>query len=217
MNNFVVIKGKRDRLAIYLDDKVDFQTLKNSLGMKIFEAKDFIGNANMAIEFVNRKLKDREENELLEKIKENCELKITYVFSEKKDAKKIEIENIEKPITCEGKTKYYHKTLRSGDKIEYSGNLVILGNVNPGSIVRATGNVIVLGFLNGTVFAGLSGEKDAFVGAIYMNPVQLAIGNIIISPKQEKILDTNKVKKDSDFKIAYLKDGKIVFEDIGKK
>ena len=202
MSNYVILKGKKDRLSIHLNNEVDFLAIRDSLVEKIKEARSFIGHGQMAIEFTNRKLSELEENVLIDLIKSNSDLNITYVFSEHSE----EPEKIKfiKAITEEGFTKFYRGTLRSGNKLEYDGNIVVIGDVNPGALIRAKGHVIVLGFLNGTVYAGQAGDRDAFVGATHMNPVQLVIGNIIAEPMQKKILDTNKVDRKSGFKIAYI-------------
>ena len=198
MSNYVILKGKKDRLSIHLNNEVDFLAIRDSLVEKIKEARSFIGHGQMAIEFTNRKLSELEENVLIDLIKSNSDLNITYVFSEHSE----EPEKIKfiKAITEEGFTKFYRGTLRSGNKLEYDGNIVVIGDVNPGALIRAKGHVIVLGFLNGTVYAGQAGDRDAFVGATHMNPVQLVIGNIIAEPMQKKILDTNKVDRKSGFK-----------------
>ncbi len=51
MSNQVIIKGKNDRLVIALNPKSDFLELCDILKTKILEAKNFIGNSRMAIEF----------------------------------------------------------------------------------------------------------------------------------------------------------------------
>lgn len=183
MNNYVILKGKKDRLVIHLNSEVDFLTLRDSLVEKIQEAKNFIGNVHLAIEFSNRVLTELEENVLIDLIKLNSDINITYVFSESGSGinKKEKIKFF-KAVTEEGPTKFFRGTLRSGSKIEYDGNIVIIGDVNPGAMLRAKGNIIVLGHLNGTVYAGLDDDKDAFIGANYMNPIQLVIGSTIAKP-----------------------------------
>lgn len=42
-----------------------------------------------------------------------------------------------KTLAQEGKALFIGGTLRSGAKLESEGNIVIIGDVNPGSIVRA--------------------------------------------------------------------------------
>ena len=56
MSNHVIIKGKNDRLVIALDPSIDFLDLCDILKTKILEARDFIGNSCMAIEFSGRAL-----------------------------------------------------------------------------------------------------------------------------------------------------------------
>lgn len=216
MSNYVILKGKKDRLVIHLNNEVDFLSLRDSLVDKIIEARNFIGQGQMAIEFTNRKLSELEENVLIDLIKSNSDLNITYVFSESDSGTADRIKFV-KAITDEGFTKYHKGSLRSGSKLEYDGNLVILGDVNPGAIVKAAGNVIVLGFLNGTVYAGANGDKNAFVGSTYMNPVQMFIANILAPPMQKEILETNKVDRRGGFKIAFLRDKEIVIDDFSTR
>ncbi|MGI6064878.1 MAG: septum site-determining protein MinC [Bacillota bacterium] len=71
------------------------------------------------------------------------------------------------------------KTLRSGQSIKHSGNVVILGDVNPGAEVVAGGHVIVMGALRGMVHAGAFGNENATVTAFCLNPIQLRICNYI--------------------------------------
>ncbi len=215
MNNYVILKGKKDRLSIHLNNEVDFLAIRDSLIEKIKEARTFIGNGQMAIEFTNRKLSELEENVLIDLIKVNSDLNITYVFSENSDdPEKIKFV---KSLTEEGLTKFFRGTLRSGNKLEYDGNIVVIGDVNPGAIIRAKGTVIVLGFLNGTVYAGQNGDRDAFVGATHMNPIQLVIGHTIAEPMQKKILDTNKINRVGGFKIAYLSGKEIRIDDFSTR
>ena len=59
----------------------------------------------------------------------------------------------------EGKTKFLKKTVRGGQLINYSGNIVIIGDVNSGAEVYAGGNIIVMGRIKGQVHAGVGGNK----------------------------------------------------------
>lgn len=71
------------------------------------------------------------------------------------------------------------KTLRSGQSIKHSGNVVILGDVNPGAEVVAGGHVVVMGAVRGMVHAGAFGDENATVTAFCLNPIQLRICNYI--------------------------------------
>jgi len=77
-------------------------------------------------------------------------------------------------------------TVRSGDRISSNGNLCIIGDVNPGAIVSAKKNIYVWGKLLGIAFAGKSGNKNASIASLYLNPIQLRIADVIaIGPKDK--------------------------------
>ena len=80
-----------------------------------------------------------------------------------------------------------HKgTVRSGERISSNGNLCIIGDVNPGAIVSAKENIYVWGKLLGIAFAGKSGNKNACISSLYLNPLQLRIADVIaIGPKDK--------------------------------
>lgn len=222
MSNQVIIKGKNDRLVIALNPKSDFLELCDILKTKILEAKNFIGNSRMAIEFSGRKLTSEEEDILIGILTENSNIVISYIFTEKNEKKpkdkksKDQAMDLSKfnPLMEEGKTHFYRGTLRSGAKIESDGSVVVIGDVNPSSIIRARGNVIVLGRLNGTVYAGLNGDEQAFVTAIYFNPIQLTIGMKTKTDMQKEILDSSRVNKKNKFRIARIKNQEIVIEEL---
>ncbi len=214
MSNHVIIKVKNDRLVIALNPDIDFLDICDILKTKILEAKNFIGNSRMAIEFSGRALTNEEENKLIGIITENSNIVISYIFSKRTDSEEeMDLENIN-PLIEEGKTHFFRGTLRSGSKIESDGNVVVLGDVNPSSIIKARGNVIVLGHLNGTVYAGLGGDDRAFIGAIYFNPIQLTIGMKTITDIQDEILDSSRVNKKSRFKVARIRNQEIVVEEL---
>lgn len=214
MSNHVIIKGKNDRLVIALDPDISFLDICDILKTKILEARNFIGNSRMAIEFSGRALTNEEENILIGIITDNSNIVISYIFSKREDSnEEIDLEHLN-PLIEEGKTHFYRGTLRSGSKIESDGNIVVVGDVNPSSIIKARGNVIVLGHLNGTVYAGLGGDDRAFIGAVHFNPIQLTIGMKTITDIQNEILDSTRVDKKSKFKVASIKNQEIVVEEL---
>ena len=214
MSNHVIIKGKNDRLVIALDPDISFLDICDILKTKILEARNFIGNSRMAIEFSGRTLTNEEENILIGIITDNSNIVISYIFSKREDSdEEIDLEHLN-PLIEEGKTHFYRGTLRSGSKIESDGNIVVVGDVNPSSIIKARGNVIVLGHLNGTVYAGLGGDDRAFIGAVHFNPIQITIGIKTITDIQDEILDSSRVDKKSKFKVASIKNQEIVVEEL---
>lgn len=74
-------------------------------------------------------------------------------------------------------TLYIRKTLRSGQRVVFAGNVVLLGDLNPGAQIEADGDVIVLGQLRGSVHAGCEGDEEATVIASSLKATQLRIAD----------------------------------------
>jgi len=107
-------------------------------------------------------------------------LKIDSAF-----VKEHEIKNNLLLFNSKKKDDILHKgAVRSGERISSNGNLCIIGDVNAGAIISAKKNIYVWGKLQGIAFAGKSGNKNASIAAIYLNPLQLRIADVIaIGPK----------------------------------
>jgi septum site-determining protein MinC len=101
---------------------------------------------------------------------------------------------------------YIKRTLRSGSAIHSDGDVVILGDVNPGAEVTAVGDIIIWGVLRGTVHAGLTGDATVRICALRLQPTQLRIGAIVARPPDGKQRDA--VGPQS----AYIQDAMIVVE-----
>lgn len=75
-------------------------------------------------------------------------------------------------------TLYIHRTLRSGQSISSEGNIVIIGDVNPGAEIIAKGDITVWGILGGIAHAGSDGNAYSKIRALKLNAIQIRIGNI---------------------------------------
>jgi septum site-determining protein MinC len=104
----------------------------------------------------------------------------------------------------EGAAKWVKGPLRSGGKVSYEGNVVVMGDVNPGAEIVASGSIIIWGRLRGVVHAGAEGDESAVVCALELLPTQLRIaGEIAVSPKKQG---------KSQPEVARLKDGHLTAE-----
>lgn len=95
--------------------------------------------------------------------------------------------------------KFIKKTVRSGEKVSSSGDIAILGDVNPGAEVEAGGNVYIFGSLRGLVKAGI-GKKECEIRALFVQTPRIEVCG------EEKIFDRN--EKFYNFRLIY-KNGKI--------
>ena len=72
-------------------------------------------------------------------------------------------------------TLYLQQTLRSGQTISYDGNIVLIGDTNPGSEIVAKGDITVWGILGGIAHAGARGNNCAKIRALKLNAIQIRI------------------------------------------
>lgn len=72
-----------------------------------------------------------------------------------------------------------YRTLRSGEKIAYEGQVVIMGDVNPGAEVTAGYNIFIWGSLKGSAYAGMPDHEGAVIAALHLAPIQLRIAGYI--------------------------------------
>ena len=72
-------------------------------------------------------------------------------------------------------TLYLRQNLRSGQTMSYDGNIVLVGDANPGSEIIAKGDITSWGVLGGIAHAGARGNDFARIRALKMNAIQLRI------------------------------------------
>ncbi|MBQ3180083.1 MAG: septum site-determining protein MinC [Firmicutes bacterium] len=110
-------------------------------------------------------------------------------------------------INFSSDTALLHRTLRSGQTVRFGGNIVVLGDVNPGAEIIADGHVVVMGALRGMVHAGAGGNKRATVTALSLLPTQIRIASYITRPP-DGVLSPDVYQPET----AFLRDGEVVIE-----
>lgn len=100
------------------------------------------------------------------------------------------------------------RTLRSGQNLHYDGNVVIMGDVNPGAEIVASGHVLVMGSLRGLVHAGATGEEEATVTALTLAPTQLRIAAHITRPPDDNDPDIANLPE-----VARIKNDAVIIEE----
>ena len=84
-----------------------------------------------------------------------------------------------RPLAVGVSTLYHRGTLRGGQALHNLGNLVVIGDVNPGAELVASGDIVVFGALRGVAHAGAQGDRSARVIALELAPTQLRIATLI--------------------------------------
>lgn len=83
-------------------------------------------------------------------------------------------------------TLYHSATLRGGQTLHHAGNIVVVGDVNPGAELVATGDILVFGRLAGIAHAGARGDENARIYALDLAPTQLRIATHIAADERAK-------------------------------
>ena len=107
-------------------------------------------------------------------------------------------------------TLYLNQTLRSGQTVNYEGNILIIGDAHPGSEIIAGGDITVWGILGGIAHAGSNGNVTSKVRALKLNAIQLRIAGLYA--RRNDTLNVPYVQKSNEFtpEEALIEDGKIV-------
>jgi len=116
-----------------------------------------------------------------------------------------------KGVSQKKSLKIINKTLRSGQKVEYDGDILILGDVNSDAYVVSSGSVIVMGNLRGVVHAGANGDETAVVMALKLRPQQIRISNYIARSPDEP---DDEAEESNSPEIAYIENNAIVIDKI---
>ena len=91
-----------------------------------------------------------------------------------------------KDLDSSKRTNFHQGTVRSGEYLNSPGDLLVLGDVNPGAIVSAEGNIFIWGRLLGIAHAGCKGNSKSTISALQLRPVQLRIANKVARGPKEK-------------------------------
>lgn len=187
--SLVQIKGIRDGLlATFADAAWDDQC--SALLSQIDERSAFFQGARLALDVASQVLKVNDLVALRDRLSER-NVVLWAVLSESPTTEHTSqllglATRISKPrpeeqnrtdAIAEDTALFISKTLRSGKRIEFPGNVVIMGDVNAGAEVIADGNVIVWGRVRGMIHAGAKGDRSATICALDLSATQLRIAD----------------------------------------
>lgn len=177
MRNCVSINLKKDEILIKLNDDASQNEIVHVLRKKLPELKRLYKDEKTPITVTGKVLKNREIDEIQNLIKSKIDVEIDFDMP-----KGLGLHNIKKTFEKEiaiSESKFHRGSLRSGQKIESEGSLIIIGDVNSGAEVIASDNIIVVGALRGLAHAGAKGNKQAIIAAGLVDTVQIRIANIV--------------------------------------
>ncbi len=218
----ITLKLYKNGMVVYINDNATYKEAKTALCEKFEQSKNFFKGVKQ-IGFKGTPLTHEEYEKLAEKVSDILEDKVDLwenpetpeQTTEEKVKEAINAKQIlDRAMSVEAEdeyTKFYKKTLRSGQLLVSEGNVVIIGDVNPGAEIEAAGNIFVMGTVKGMVHAGKDGNREAVVVALNLSPTQLRIADLITRPPEGAQKDYLSPE------LAYIKEDKIYIEEFLQK
>ncbi|MBM6619744.1 septum site-determining protein MinC [Bacillus suaedaesalsae] len=203
---FVTIKGTKDGLTLHLDDRCSFQELITEIEEKLSGNQHIQQESPLITVHVKvgmRYITKKEEELLRTLIRKKKNLVVGSIESEvisKAEAQELKKQS-EITSVC--------RMVRSGQVLEVPGDLLLIGDVNPGGTVMAGGNIFVMGSLRGHAYAGIHGDTEAVIVASVMKPTGLKISDILNRALEFSNEETN------DMECAYInKEDRIIIDRL---
>lgn len=185
MKNCITINTKKDSIVIKIDENAEQDEIMQELNQKLVELKKLYKEDDTPITVTGKVLKNKEIDQIQEEINKNINVKVFF------DSPRIlGLHGIKKTFNKDiatSETKFHKGALRSGQRIEFEGSLVILGDVNDGAEVIASENIVVLGALRGLAHAGAKGNNDAMIAASSIESQQIRISNVVKEIERDEI------------------------------
>ncbi|WP_248927400.1 septum site-determining protein MinC [Paenibacillus hamazuiensis] len=202
VKHHVTIKGVKDGLVFMLDDTCDWEEVLKELQHKLEKTHEKILTGpiiHVSVKLGRRIVSDEEKARIRSIISQKGNLLIQSIEAQAPDA----LPNPDDP-----KLAMMKGIVRSGQTIHHDGNLLYLGDVNPGGSIFCTGSIYIMGSLRGMAHAGIDGDEQAIIAASHLRPTQLRIAGIISRPPDEW------GTSDTFMEFAYIKDGQMQIDKV---
>lgn len=182
---YVTIKGTKDGFTVILDDRCSYGELLIEIEEKLsVNTRENEDNrlVPVCLEIGNRYLTSEQEETIKKLIRSKKNLSVEKINSNvitKQEAEKQRKANQIITLT---------RMIRSGQIVTITGDLLLIGDVNPGAKVVATGNIYVLGALRGFAHAGSNGNKEAVIVTSKLETLQLKISDVVSQIADDEIM-----------------------------
>lgn len=189
------IKGDRRGLRLIAKDFSSYEEFVRELRATLKEKADFLGPASLLLEVPEHALTSELFEHVTEVFHEFPQLSLRGI--QQGESMGVIAPMVERSADLVAPPKVIRHTIRSGQRVSHPGDLIIVGDVNPGATVTAGGDVMIFGWLRGTVYAGQPDDGSRVIYALRFDPSQvriasvLALGNSEGSGNPEKALIEN--------------------------
>jgi septum site-determining protein MinC len=201
----VTIKGTKDGLVLHLDDNCSYQELKIELDEKLSANSRTQMDQQLIsvkVDIGNRYIDEDQREELKYLIRQKKNLVVDDIESNVITKQEAERVNSETEVMTVA------KIIRSGQVLKVPGDLLLIGDVNPGGTVIAGGNIFIMGTLKGVAHAGYFGNDQSVITASSMKPSQLRISDCL-----NRAPDSDQSNEKREMECAYIDDNHQIIVD----
>ena len=216
MKSSCIIKSFPNGINLILKEDVEFEALLQEIGDKFEKSRPFFGNASVALSFEGRELSTEEETQIVDLIHKCSDINVVCIMAKDSKTDLTFVKALQKVARQipDGDEGYFFKgSLTDENEMNMEQDVVILGDVAEGCVVKSTGSIIVLGSLNGKAYAGTEGNARAFVAALEMSPEKIKIGDFKYINNKKKAVFGTKTKA----QVAFVQENKIIMDKFTKE
>ena len=196
MKSCMTISMRKNKVVIKIKEEAEQEEI-------VVDLKKLYKDEKNPISVEGKVLTVKEKEELKKII--NQKIKVDISFKSTQGLGLASIKKVYEKDVADSVTRLFRGSLRSGQKLEFEGSLVIIGDVNSGAEVIASDNIIIVGILRGLAHAGAQGNKKAIIAANSIEGPQIRIANIVKEIEFEDI----EIRK----QYAYIDDESIILEE----
>lgn len=185
MKSILLVSMKKNEIIIKINEEVEYEKILEALDKKLPVLKKLYKEAKNPIKVTGRFLREKEMEEIRNIVKDEINVEISF-----ENVNELGLHGIKKAYEQNveiSETFFFKGGVRSGQKLESEGSIVILGDVNSGAEIIAGDNIVVLGTLRGLAHAGAKGNKKAIIASHRIESPQLRIANVLKEMEKEEV------------------------------
>ncbi|MDF2835434.1 MAG: septum site-determining protein MinC [Paenibacillus sp.] len=201
----IMIKGVKEGLLFLLDDQCAFDALVAEMKHKLEKTHQQLLTGPLVhihVKLGSRIITDEQKEQLSSIIGAQGNLMIQSMESDPK--------TLPETGNAARNLQVITSIVRSGQTLEHDGDLLLIGDVNPGGTILCTGDIYVMGALRGLAHAGIGGREDVIIATSLMRPTQLRIADVVSRPPEEWLT------LDSAMEFAYLNEGQMQIDKLSQ-
>lgn len=209
MRSCIKVNETNENVIILVNENSEIKEIVEAIKKKLYLLKKICKEREVPVLIQGKALSDSERQEVKNILQEKVKTKIMFEMPQE-----LGLHGIKKSFNQEiesSQATFHRGAVRSGQRIEYDGTIVVLGDVNGGAEIIASDNVIVLGVLRGLAHAGAKGNKKAIIAAASIECKQIRIADII-NQIEEAVDENGNVIPQSRKTYAYVEENKLILE-----